>query len=301
MSKILISVIVSFLFINEIISQEIVPIEEQFIQTTALITGINSKTGEFSKGTGFFYRDNSLLPQSILLITNKHIVQNKDKFLITFNRIDDLGKIYGNKKIVELTDKTKMWQYHPDPKVDLCYLDISQIISFFHSRGINLSTRSLTKGLIPNDSIWNSMTVLEYVIMIGYPNGISDQKNNIPIIRTGVTATPPKLDYNGLSEFLIDIAAFPGSSGSPVIIRRMPYNARNTSTGVAVGFFPEYYLAGILQSGPTYSPKIKELSFNSLDEITDSLKLETNITINLGNVIKSKEISRMILLNKSKE
>lgn len=59
---------------------------------------------------------------------------------------------------------------------------------------------------------------LETITMIGYPNGIWDQKNNLPIVRRGITATNPKHDYNGLPIFVIDCACFPGSSGSPVLI-----------------------------------------------------------------------------------
>jgi len=44
--------------------------------------------------------------------------------------------------------------------------------------------------------------------MIGYPSGLWDTKNNLPIVRKGITATTPYFDYNGKREFLVDIAAF---------------------------------------------------------------------------------------------
>ena len=53
--------------------------------------------------------------------------------------------------------------------------------------------------------------------MVGYPDGISDEINNMPIFRKGITATNPSIDYNGHHEFLIDASCFPGSSGSPVM------------------------------------------------------------------------------------
>ena len=56
--------------------------------------------------------------------------------------------------------------------------------------------------------------------MIGYPIGLIDEYNNKPIVRKGITATTYNIDYNGKKEFLIDIACFPGSSGSPIFIRR---------------------------------------------------------------------------------
>jgi hypothetical protein len=62
---------------------------------------------------------------------------------------------------------------------------------------------------------------MEEIIMIGYPNGIWDAKHNLPVIRRGITATHPKLPYNGKPEFLIDAACFPGSSGSPVFLANL--------------------------------------------------------------------------------
>jgi hypothetical protein len=48
--------------------------------------------------------------------------------------------------------------------------------------------------------------------MVGYPNGLWDTANNFPLIRRGVTATHIKNNYNGKSEFVIDIACYGGSS-----------------------------------------------------------------------------------------
>ena len=55
--------------------------------------------------------------------------------------------------------------------------------------------------------------------MIGYPDGIWDSVNNLPVIRKGITATHPHISWNGKTEFLTDIASFPGSSGSPYFLR----------------------------------------------------------------------------------
>ena len=60
--------------------------------------------------------------------------------------------------------------------------------------------------------------VTSQVTMVGYPSGLWDSKNNYPIVRQGNIATPPNVDFNGKEEFLIDIALYPGSSGSPVFL-----------------------------------------------------------------------------------
>jgi hypothetical protein len=62
------------------------------------------------------------------------------------------------------------------------------------------------------------LDAIEEVVFIGYPNGLFDTMNYLPILRTGTTATPIAVDYRGAPAFLIDASVFPGSSGSPVFI-----------------------------------------------------------------------------------
>ncbi len=287
-------IIIASQWTNATFAQLEVSIEEQLIQTTSLILGLDSKTEKWKTGTGFFYIDNELAPGSIFLVTNKHVVKDKKEGILSFNSIDRNKKIYGNEQKARIVNFENEWIGHPDTTVDLCYMNINPIINAFKSKGIEIFTRTLSPDLIPSDSVWSTMSVLEEVIMIGYPNGISDKTNNIPIIRTGITATPPKLNYNNKKEFLIDIAAFPGSSGSPIIVKRTPWKVKENSFGV----YPEYYFVGVLYAGPTYSPEIKELEFLRIDELADSLNLKTDIMINLGNVIKSSEITYMIRTTK---
>ena len=55
-------------------------------------------------------------------------------------------------------------------------------------------------------------------MFIGYPSGVWDHVNLMPIMRRGTTATPMALNFEGRAEFLIDAAVYPGSSGSPVFV-----------------------------------------------------------------------------------
>ena len=56
--------------------------------------------------------------------------------------------------------------------------------------------------------------------MIGYPEGIIEPKKLYPIVRRGITATSFHIDFNDKKDFLTDIFAIGGSSGSPVILYR---------------------------------------------------------------------------------
>ena len=76
----------------------------------------------------------------------------------------------------------------------------------------------ITKDIIPTNEDLNKIDAIEEILFIGYPTGIWDSKNLIPVARRGITATPVYLDFQGEKQFLIDASVFPGSSGSPVFI-----------------------------------------------------------------------------------
>lgn len=54
------------------------------------------------------------------------------------------------------------------------------------------------------------------VTLVGYPYGLFDATNQLPIYKTGSVASEPDYDFNGKPVFLVDVSAFPGMSGSPV-------------------------------------------------------------------------------------
>jgi len=122
--------------------------------------------------------------------------------------------------------------------------------------------------------------------MIGYPNGIWDSVNNQPIFRKGITATHPNLDYNGNAEFMIDIACFPGSSGSPVMIYNpSEYTDRQGNTFMGT---TRLILMGILYAGPqhTITGDIEIVNIPQLQQPTAISQIPNN----LGIVIKSEKI-----------
>jgi hypothetical protein len=120
--------------------------------------------------------------------------------------------------------------------------------------------------------------------MVGYPNGLWDETNNLPIARAGITATHPAIDYNGKPEFMIDAACFAGSSGSPVFY----YNsgARTQRNGSITMGSPSAYLLGVLYAGPMFTA---EGEIVVVDVPTKRKKIATSdIPMNLGYVIKSR-------------
>ena len=192
---------------------------EQLMHTTVRLE-CELADGGISTGTGFFFAfrvgDGQQIP---LIVTNKHVVEGATSgtFVLT-KRATDGSPQMGTHEVIKLDNFEALWHKHPDDIVDLAVFPIAPLLRSAEAQNISLFYITLDDSLIPTSETNESLSGVEDITMIGYPNGIWDTKNNMPIVRRGITATNPKLDYNGLPLFVIDCACFPRSSGSPVLI-----------------------------------------------------------------------------------
>ena len=117
---------------------------------------------------------------------------------------------------------------------------------------------------------------------------MSDEVNNYPILRKGITASDPATDFDGESVTVIDLACFPGSSGSPVFI----YNNGTYATRInSITLGTRLYFLGILYAGPEMK----------LDGTIESRDIPTSIQevpsfkmmINLGYIIKARALAEL--------
>ncbi|MPW37683.1 serine protease [Vibrio sp. B1Z05] len=224
---------------------------EQLVHSTLRI---ECETDEgISSGSGYFYAfleedDGRNVP---CIVTNKHVIRGakKGKFYLSVQNEEggvDLGKHFP----VVYDQFESMWIKHPDPNVDLAIFPLGPIMHQANEQGIKIHSVMLGKGVKADNTLLNQLPTMEEIIMIGYPNGIWDETHNLPIIRKGITATHPKLPYNGKPEFMIDAACFPGSSGSPVFLANIGSfvdSSGSLCTGTRVA------LLGTLYAGPQHT------------------------------------------------
>ncbi|HVU18771.1 MAG TPA: serine protease [Candidatus Didemnitutus sp.] len=247
-------------------------------------------SGRTSSGTGFFYsaaKNKETQREVPLLITNKHVI--KDALTGTFNLhlADDKNEPIPGKSIPISIDKfEEKWTAHPDGITDLCALPIAPILNDLLQKNIKVYRISLDASLVPSDVDLQDIDVYEHVLMVGYPIGLWDSVNNMPILRTGATATSPSLDYEGRPEFMIDAACFPGSSGSPVLLWD---SGAHTNRKGETSFGTRIKLLGVLYAGPqeTIDGEIKVVTIPTSRQAPIAL---SRIPVNLGYVIKAKKL-----------
>ena len=224
---------------------------EQLMHTTVRLE-CELDSGGVSTGTGFFFAFKLDGDKQIpLIVTNKHVINGAitGTFVLT-KRASDGSPQMGSHETIRLDNFESLWIKHPDKDVDLAVFPLAPLLRSAETQNIPLFYITLDDSLIPNNEIVNSLGGLEDITMIGYPNGIWDKKNNMPITRRGITATNPKLDYNGLPLFVIDCACFPGSSGSPVLIfNQGGYTDAKGNTHMGA---TRVILMGVLFAGPQH-------------------------------------------------
>lgn len=261
------------------------PAEQLQYTTTRILT--KTPTGGTGSGTGFFAtllkNQRSEVP---VLVTNKHVIAGTVEGLFRLTTRDSLGNpAIGRTVDVSLGEFEKRWILHPDPGVDLAIMPIGPLITEANSKGLAVFYRAPSAEFIARASDLAQLSAMEDIVMVGYPIGLWDQKNNLPIFRRGITATHPGIDFDGKSQFVIDCACFPGSSGSPVFL----FNAGSYQTkdgNLAIG--SRLKLLGILFAGPQFTNEGK-IVIRDVPTAQVSVPISSS-PMNLGYVIKAERL-----------
>ena len=195
---------------------------EFLLYSTVRITN-QCDCGNSAVGTGFIYShlyDISNNMHAPFLVTNKHVVEGGgNKCVLQFKRSLPNQPYLGNLFKFSFDKNDANWILHPIKEIDIAILPLKPYLQGLHDIGIDIHfTFHSQYSIFPNDKIEDELDAIEDIVFAGYPAGIQDEKNILPITRKGTTATPYYIDFNGEPIFLIDAGVFKGSSGSPVFI-----------------------------------------------------------------------------------
>jgi|SRR5690606_3595897 len=226
--------------------------------------------GSSQVGTGFFYHSGTCE----YFVTNKHVVE--DALLIRFhihqaNEESPQYVLLDKRKFIETT--LNHWTLHPNTEVDLAYIPVSCFLTNNSSDDLVNFYVPLQSTNIPDDELVSRFSSVMDVAMIGYPDGLWDEYNGLPIIRQGVTASHASLSFDGRDDVILDIACFPGSSGSPIILHNPKWFASTTR------------FLGVLYAGPVIDNE-GEVLIKHIPTI-QSKKVNVGTMMHLGFAIKS--------------
>lgn len=223
------------------------PLDALFISVTRIRTYDDPEKDPIANkvmktGTGFFYENKK---REYFLVTNRHLVRDEangyfpNLLRITLHtNLSDTSqsadfdiRLYG-------TGAKKLWR-EPTGTEDLVAipLDTEEILGKRH-----MTFYAFNKShLFPDDYV---PAFAEEVLVIGYPLGLFfDDRNNLPIIRSGIISNAYPLTSNVQPYFLIDSRLHEGTSGSPVITKSKDNWRRKDGSIARNGF--QFFLLGV--------------------------------------------------------
>lgn len=261
----------------------------QLLFTTIRVETI-TKEGKRGVGTAFLISKTVKEGEMHYIITNKHVIENADKGLLMFTtKNKDNNPSLGNIYSISINNNFEdIWYKHPNG-IDLCITHLSPALKIAKDHSKNLFYRTIPLEIFIDDETAKDLDVYEEICFVGYPNDIYDKKNYLPIFRNGATASHINIDYNECPNFLIDASVFPGSSGSPVFIyNKSSYRKRNT-----IHMAQRLLFIGVI-SETLIKNDIGEIKIIQIPTIVSKPIVEIRQMVNLGIVIKSKEVIKLI-------
>ena len=194
------------------------PIDQLMFLTTLI--KVNQNNGKNWTGTGFYHKFEKNDFPLYCVISNKHVFNDGDSCEIGIRQcVSEKERMFSNKVVnFGIEDYSQFIVNHPDDEIDIACLVLMPDLLEPIIEEEKISIWSTEKSSIASQDRLRDFSLFFNIITVGYPLGIYDDNNNVPIYRKGFTSTSPVLSYRSEKHFFIDIPTFPGCSGSPVFL-----------------------------------------------------------------------------------
>ena len=257
---------------------------EQLFFVTVRIDTVDNDNVQ-GAGTGFVFQHPAGEMNYPFIVTNKHVIEKANSGGITFIKARDEKPALGDHFRLHLEQFDSLWFGHPDPAIDIAIAPLAPMERFIEGLGVKIFYRAIGSDLIPTPLQMADIDAIEDIVFVGYPNGIWDQKNFLPIARRGTTATPIPVNFDGERKFLIDASVFGGSSGSPVFIYNTgTYGTKNGPAKVGT----RVHFVGVV-SAVFFRTELNELVSVPIPTATKPMALVKEM-LDLGVVLKAETV-----------
>lgn len=268
-------------------------ISEQLLYATQRIQ-FTDKYGKNGVGTGFAFNFIDESGTSLTtLVTNRHVIQDAVSVRLCFHRMEYEGDCPVPRRPhlkYEMTalECEALVVNHPEEEVDLSVVLLDPLLAKIEQSDAPVFLISLTTEHIWDDEKLSGLSTYQPVVMPGHPIGLCDVANNLPILRAGSLAYPAAFDYEDKAHGVIDLACFPGSSGSPVLVAHErgdnPIKPNNNFWNSRL-----LVLLGVLWGGPVWEAgkiNVEPISVTTGDGGGKNF-------LNLGYYVKAKDLLSM--------
>jgi hypothetical protein len=231
------------------------------------------------------------------IVTNKHVIKDGNFLRLKFHALEAFDTenktidLTQHEEITHIGDLREISFPHPNDDIDIAIIPLNSLFKGKLPLFIPVLLNEHTPSVADNDFLGS----VEQVFFSGYPSGLVDNINLLPIVRRGITATPYHVDFQGKPVFLLDGSVFPGSSGSPVFVadnNKALLDLDGTGLKFQSLTKERFYLLGILASVYTrnenYDVKVIEIPTSTQKIIASGQQM-----IDVGVVYKSSEILKL--------
>jgi len=225
-----------------------------YLKSLVAIGSINRKGKFICNASGFligFIARNSKYPEKrkywVFLVTNRHVFEDRDEVYLRFNKREGGTEIF-RQPLFFSDSKEKRWLAHRNKIVDVALLNVSPKILEEHMVDYFFFNEEMFAYYKKFGKI--GIEIGDCVYILGFPLGIAGKSQNFPCVKWGIISRIDKEVIKKDKSFWVDSSIFPGSSGSPVILRPSIHSLTGTPAVSRV------YLLGVVSK---YIPYIEEL------------------------------------------
>jgi S1-C subfamily serine protease len=179
------------------------------------------------EASGFLYGDflsktETTESYTLYLVTNRHVIDEhiattSGPLAVKLNlKSGDAARPY----LIDLSAQGKpLWHGHPNASIDLAVIRLNA--SSLEQNGVKFDGFKSDVDLLSRDKAKElGLSEGDSVFVLGFPMGIVGHEQNYVIVRQGVIARIQDTVRSPINTtFLIDSFIFPGSSGSPVVLK----------------------------------------------------------------------------------
>jgi hypothetical protein len=225
-----------------------------YLKSLVAIGDSDKKEKFICDASGFligFIAKNSKYPEKrrywVFLVTNRHVFEDRDEVYLRFNKKEGGTEIF-RQPLFFPNSKEKRWLAHKNKKVDVALLNVSPKILEEHGVDYFFFNEEMFAYYKQFGKI--GIEIGDCVYILGFPLGIAGRSQNFPCVKWGIISRIDKEVIKKDKSFWVDSSIFPGSSGSPIILRPSIHSLTSTPA------VSQVYLLGVVSK---YIPYVERL------------------------------------------